>query len=475
MRIEQMNPLESLLAFSDVNRVRVYAIAGALVAIIAWIDSMVTSASLGFLYIMPILLASGSLHGWQILAFSAVCGILRELYSPIHPTAGAAARTLIGTSGFALAGFFVSELNSKRQLVMRHLREREEQMRLRQEAEQQLRVLIDTSPLAILTLDSAGKVSLANEAAQQLLALDGAPLQGMAIQPYLPILNRFLNVQHSASNHRTTVESRGQRAEGEVFLAHIWLSTYVTASGPRLAAFVWDASENLRNREGTGLDSMMATSRILIGAVSHEIRNLSAAAVSAHRGLASFPGIEKTEHYQALGAIIKALEKIAASGLRMASDQQPAVANLGMVLDETRVVTEPSFHDSELRIEWKIAEGLPLVQADHYSLLQVFLNLARNSEHALRNTERKVLAVEAGLENDLVIVRFRDSGPGVAHPDDLFKPFQPGAHSTGLGLYISRAVLRSYGGDLRYEPSAQGSCFAIQLWPAEEARERMGN
>ena len=475
MRIERMNPLESLLAFSDVNRVRVYTIAGALVAIIAWVDSIVSGASLGFLYIMPILLASGSLHGWQILAFSTVCGILRELYSPVHQTTGAAVRTLIGTSGFALAGFFVSELNHKRQLVTRHLREREEQMQLRQEAEQQLRVLIDTSPLAILTLDSAGKVSLANESAQQLLGFDTEPLEGKDVQPYLPILNRFLSVQHSASNLRTTVESRGQRADGEVFLAHIWLSTYVTASGPRLAGFIWDASENLRSREGTGLDSMMATSRILIGAVSHEIRNLSAAAVSAHRGLAFFPEIEQTEHYEALGTIIKGLEKIAASGLRMASDQPAAVANLGMVLDETRVVTEPSFRDSALSIEWKVAEGLPLVQADHHTLLQAFLNLARNSERAIRNTERKVLTVEAAIESDLVVVRFRDTGPGVTHPEDLFKPFQPGAHSTGLGLYISRAVLRSYGGDLRYEPSAHGSCFVVQLWPAEETSERKGN
>jgi two-component system, LuxR family, sensor kinase FixL len=79
----------------------------------------------------------------------------------------------------------------------------------------------------------------------------------------------------------------------------------------------------------------------------------------------------------------------------------------------------------------------------------------------------QTLSVEAAEENDMIAVRFQDTGTGVARPDDLFKPFQPGARSTGLGLYISRAVLRSYGGDLRHEPTSQGCSFVVELWPVE--------
>ena len=355
-----MSRLENFLLLSDDNRTRVYAIAGVLSALIAWIDWKVESASLGFLYIVPILLASATLKGWQIVAFAIVCGTLRELFNPLHQTTGVPVRITVGAAGFMLAGFFVSELYRKRQLLALHLREREEEMRLRQEAQQQLRVLVDTSPLAILTLDSAGKVLLANDSAQQVLASDAPTLQGQSIGSYLPILERVLAAQRSAGNFRTTVETKGQRANGEVFLAHIWLSTYATPHGLRLAAFIWDASENLRDREGTGLDSMIATSRIVIGAVSHEIRNLASAAVSAHAGLATFSGVKQTDNFQALGIIIHALEKIAASGLKMAADYTPTVADLGMVLDETRVVIESSFRDSQLTIEWKVADGLPL-------------------------------------------------------------------------------------------------------------------
>ena len=73
------------------------------------------------------------------------------------------------------------------------------------------------------------------------------------------------------------------------------------------------------------------------------------------------------------------------------------------------------------------------------------------------------LSIAAAVEDQKVIVRFLDSGAGVRAPERLFAPFQPGANRTGLGLYVSRAVVRSYGGDLRFEPQTSGACFAVEL------------
>src|ERR1017187_1684313 len=59
--------------------------------------------------------------------------------------------------------------------------------------ELQVRMLIETSPLAILTLDAAGRVVLANESARQLLGFDSTQLQGEEVEAYLPILPRMLH------------------------------------------------------------------------------------------------------------------------------------------------------------------------------------------------------------------------------------------------------------------------------------------
>ena len=82
--------------------------------------------------------------------------------------------------------------------------------------------------------------------------------------------------------------------------------------------------------------------------------------------------------------------------------------------------------------------------------MQVFLNLTKNSERAMEDQERKELTVVARSEGLGVAIRFRDTGGGVAHPERLFHPFQLEAHSTGLGLYLSRAFMRSFKGDLHY-------------------------
>ena len=466
------------------------ALAALMIVVIAWGDWVLPDTSIGFLYLIPILLSAAALNKRQILCMAALCGYFREAFDPLQMAAskmghqlrvefnpqlwvpGSAGRMLVSVVGFAMAGFFVSEVNHRRRMLAEHLEDRERHIGLRLEAERQLRILIETSPLAILTLDHTGHVALANESARQLLGFDDEPLQGAPVEDYVPILRRMLQShQAGGANIRTNVECKGQRRNGEVFLAHVWLSTYRTTNGTGLAAVVWDASENLRDREGAGLDSMMATSRVLIGAISHEIRNLASAAASAHAALADIRQIADNEQYQVLGTLIRGLEKIASSGLRVASDRERVVADLGTVLDETRIVIESSLREEGVEVSWQVDPDLPLVQADHHSLLQVFVNLARNSQQAMERVEHRALHISASVESDLVLVRFRDTGSGVAHPEDLFRPFQPGAHAFGIGLYISRAILRAHGGGLRYEPQPVGSCFAVELWPVENAVE----
>ena len=86
----------------------------------------------------------------------------------------------------------------------------------------------------------------------------------------------------------------------------------------------------------------------------------------------------------------------------------------------------------------------------------------------MRESPKKELRVEASRVGDIVVVRFRDTGHGVPASAKLFEPFQTGTDSAGLGLYISRAILRASGGDLRCEPQREGSCFVVELWPSED-------
>jgi two-component system, LuxR family, sensor kinase FixL len=87
----------------------------------------------------------------------------------------------------------------------------------------------------------------------------------------------------------------------------------------------------------------------------------------------------------------------------------------------------------------------------------------QNSRRALRDVPGGRVTVAAYQVSGSVVVRFWDNGPGPSSLDGLFQPFQPGAASTGLGLYVSRAIVRTYGGELQYVKKSHEGCFVIEL------------
>jgi len=128
-----------------------------------------------------------------------------------------------------------------------------------------------------------------------------------------------------------------------------------------------------------------------------------------------------------------------------------------------RIVLEPSCAESDIEVRWDIPGNLPLVEADRHSLLQVLLNLSKNSQRALEAAHNKVIHISACAVPGGVAVRFTDSGAGISPGQRLFEPLQKGADGSGLGLYLSRAFMRSFRGDLRHDP--QGNPQGDQQQP----------
>jgi two-component system, LuxR family, sensor kinase FixL len=453
---------DPLSIYAPANRARLIVAAGLLISAIAVVDwATKPYISLGFLYLFPIMILGGFLSRTQILVVALVCAVLQEAFSNL-PENEAVVRLLFSSAGFVGTGLFISEVIRNRRIAMMHVEELEGQIKLREDAEEQLRSLVESSPAAIVTIDSGGSVLLANEAAQDLLAPGGKPLQGQEISSFLPALQTVLKTQPPRA-FRTTLQCTGQRNDGEVFLAGVWFSTYGTISGPRLAAIVVDLSEDLRSREDLSLNYLLKNTRILMSAVAHEIRNLCGAVLVVHKNLSHVKELESNEDFKALGSLIQSLDRVSALELGSTTAQNGEVVELTSVLDEFRILIETAYHESKIDMQWDIEASLPLVWADRYGLIQVFLNLAKNSQRAMTSSGRKELRISARTESGTVVIRFEDTGTGIPAPENLFRPFFRGAESTGLGLYVSRAIMRSFGGELGYEPTSEGCCFAVVL------------
>ncbi len=460
----------ALSIYSPVNRRRLLILAAVMVVVVAALDWWTKPyVSLGFLYLFPIMIAGGFLSRTQTVSFALLCALLQEEFSNLPP-GEAWPRLIFSSAGFIGAGLFISELLRNRRMVLEHLNEVETQVRARQQAEEQLHVLVESSPAAIITLDADGTILLANEAAQEMLAPGGPSLQGQNTRAYLPAL--YAAVQsRSGKNFRTTLQCKGHRSNGEVFLAGVWFSTYASSSGTRLAAIFVDLSEELRSREDLNLDYLLTNTRILMSAVSHEIRNLCGAALVVHNNLTKVSELRGNVDFEALGTLIHGLEQISAMELRGSIEQRRTVIELTSVLDELRVLIDTIGQENDIAMQWQETGAVPLIWADRYGLMQVFLNLVKNSMRAMESVETKRMTITTTVERETVAVRFEDTGVGIADPVNLFRPFQKDAKGSGLGLYVSRALVKSFGGELIYEHRERGCCFAVVLERVSEAEE----
>ncbi len=447
--------------------------ASVMIVVIALVDWRVeTNVSLGVLYLFPMLIVGGCLARWQIAAVAAVCTVLGEMFDPFPfiPPEGFP-RVLLTFAAYFGTGLFVFESTRNRKLAAVHLAEMEHEVVRRREAEEELKVLVESSPAAILTLDAQGKVLLANDAAHRLLGYAPETLRGLPISRSIPALANVPSAEQGTQFFRTEMECQGTRSDGEVFQANIWFSTYRTHSGPRLAAVVADTSDDLRDREESSLQQMLTGSKIVAGAICHEIRNICGATAVIYANLSRREALARNEDFLALGTLIEGLGKMASLELRNTLKEDTRGVDLHLVLDELRIVIEPSCRDAGILLRVHAPPDLPLVWADRHLLLQALLNLTKNSERALENISgAREISIEVANVSQKVQIRCRDTGPGLSAPERLFRPFQPGAEASGLGLYVSRALVRAFKGDLKHEPQPQGCCFLIEL-AAADARE----
>src|SRR5580704_6801923 len=183
--------------WEESNRTPVLLASGLIIVIIAIADWWTKPfVAFGVLYLFPIMLAARFLPRWSIALLGVACAALSEVFSSLEPST---VRLAFETLALAGCGLFVAELVRNRRLTM--------------EAQARLKVLVETSPAAIVTVDERGFVELANHAALQLMAPRDGRLIGTPVAAFLPELHHALRWEE-APQFRATMQCRGHRGNG---------------------------------------------------------------------------------------------------------------------------------------------------------------------------------------------------------------------------------------------------------------------
>ncbi len=129
----------------------------------------------------------------------------------------------------------------------------------------------------------------------------------------------------------------------------------------------------------------------------------------------------------------------------------------------------PQAAERGITLELRVA-SLPRTPADPEGIHRALLNLIGNALDAVEGRPNPLVTVttESEPDGEWIRIAVADNGVGIETDklDDVFKPFvsTKGSRGTGLGLPVSRKVLREHGGDLvATSTPGVGSTFVLRL------------
>jgi signal transduction histidine kinase len=218
-----------------------------------------------------------------------------------------------------------------------------------------------------------------------------------------------------------------------------------------------------------------------VSTVSHELRTPLTSIRALAEILSDNPDTPPDKRQRFLGIILKETERLTRLINQMLdlakiesgrAEWHTEAVDLAALVRDTEGAVDAFYREKRVRLETEGEPGLPPVQADRDRLMQVLLNLLSN---AVKFCEpgQGLVRVSLSAEGDRVRVDVIDNGVGIApeHHERIFEKFRQVGDTltdrpqgTGLGLPISRQIVRHLGGELWVESEmGRGARFSFTL------------
>jgi signal transduction histidine kinase/pSer/pThr/pTyr-binding forkhead associated (FHA) protein len=158
--------------------------------------------------------------------------------------------------------------------------------------------------------------------------------------------------------------------------------------------------------------------------------------------------------------------------LSYSKEREPAVesTDLNRIVHEVLELLQGRMKELDVKLDLRLDDDLPLVPADPEGLHRALLNIVTNAIDAVEDRKSPQVGIGSALESDGEWARITvlDNGVGIAVHKlaDIFRPFvsSKGAKGTGLGLAVSRKILREHGGDILVQSQpGKGTRFILRL------------
>ncbi len=142
-------------------------------------------------------------------------------------------------------------------------------------------------------------------------------------------------------------------------------------------------------------------------------------------------------------------------------------------IKEAVEITRVGTKAKDIKYSVNLSSDIPALPLVADQIQQVFVNILLNAVDAIMESktrnENKRIIVESSLADDEVILTFEDTGPGIEQKNlsKIFEPFfttKERGKGTGLGLWVSYGIVKSFRGDIKVKSkSGKGTTFIINL------------
>jgi two-component system nitrogen regulation sensor histidine kinase NtrY len=334
--------------------------------------------------------------------------------------------------------------------------------------------VLEAVATGVLSLDSAGRITTINGAAERMLGVTGAAVLG---QPGSTVLRPPIHAEISALIQRMSRLREGTlerevrlRREGHA-VTLLAAATPLKGSDGRYLGMVIvfdDLTELLKAQR-------LAAWREVAQRIAHEIKNpltpIQLSAERLRRRLSTNRSPEdKRLLEEATATIVEEVE-----GLKQLVDEfsrfarmpalQPRETDLGRLLEGVVVLYRESHPGLAMRSSF--SNDMPPVDVDPDQIKRAVLNLVDNAVEAVGGTGQVSVETTWTPESRRARIVVTDDGPGIPTEDKerLFLPyFSTKANGTGLGLSIVHQIVTDHGGTIWVEDGIpQGTRFVVEL------------
>jgi len=154
--------------------------------------------------------------------------------------------------------------------------------------------------------------------------------------------------------------------------------------------------------------------------------------------------------------------------------------DLSRPIRETLGIVENELHLDNITVKVDLEDGLPPVMGNKRRLAQIFFSLISNAREAIHEKIRKDPEIQDGVieirtfkEGNRAIAMVSDSGVGIPAyaKDRIFEPFfssKEKGEGKGLGLAISRQIIKAYGGKIEVKSEEGKGTTIILSFPVNQ-------